>query len=1813
MNKPIQHIHLINTSLRGKFSLLILLLMVTFPIMVQATHIIGGEINYTCMGNEQYEVELTVYRDCFFGADNAFFDNPASIAIYDANNILLDELRLPFLNNDTLTPIVSDSCLFVPSSVCVHTASYRGMVDLPFSTGGYTIVYQRCCRNETITNIIDPLNTGATFTATISDVALMECNSGPKFKNFPPLFICVNEPINWDHSANDVEGDSLRYSLCAPYAGGDIVNNQPRPAPPPPYETIIWKNPFDLNNVLGGMDVLAIDPLSGLLTGTPTIQGQFVVGICIEEFKDGVLISTSRRDFQYNVGECGIVAASIGNDTIQCENQNLTFINTSTNSNDFEWYFGDPNNPGVNSELENPTFMFPDTGIYTITLIAEPNGECADTLVQDILFKNSTLDVDFDLLVLECIDSVLLTVNNMSIDSFLGIEVFDWQLSDGQSSNIANPTFVLAKTQEYTLSLTATAFDGCSETKDFDFFANVISSGVLDTFNLCPGESVNLNENPFLGPNVSYSWSPSIGLNDPNSPNPTANPNVTTLYTVSIDDPDLDCAGSFSILVDVQEKDAIILLEPAQLICTEEYTIAAQTTGIVSYEWSQQADFVNIISTESSFTFNASGIQSFYLRTLDDRGCSFTDEVSIAAGALNVETTVADQACLNEPIFASAINGDPIDEVSIIWEPAAAVLSGQGTLEATLNPLSLGENIYFAFISNQFGCERIDTFQLNVISDVAITEADVNIDRSSCEPNTVLFSSDHSNISNYEWIINDGIAQLFDGAAGPFEYTFDTPGTYLVNLRTKDFVACDFETLTFSVEVPVSFFTYDFTSQVTSCGDIIDVQMQDLTSPFTGDITTVEWVFANGLEANGQTINLSFDDSGIYPFTVSVTTDFDCTGSYEGELDLTGANVLDVSFIDQDILACNGDAVPLNADGNILYNYAWSPPAGLSETDVVNPLASPSNTSTYSVTVTDPISGCVVTRDVMVTVPAQQLDAAFSWNFVDCIGTADIQFMDESLYSETDIISWLWTFSDGSPESDEQNPLVSFDATDELEVTLTVTTEDGCMESITQIINVDLVDLNLPDDNTLVCFGESLELNPGVDNPRFSYEWSPSTGLNTVTGANPTASPLATTVYQVTVTDATTGCIVEQEFTLVVPSEAVNADFDFEISTCDGSGPIEILFTNTSTYADASVISYEWNFNNSTEIVTEENPILLLDGSSTIEVILTVTTEDGCTDSYSIMESFTVIDFIIDETEVVICDDVPVQLNPEADTDLTFVWSPAVGLNNPNLASPTANPAETTLYTVTITNPNAGSCAVTQEVNVLVPIYDVNVAFDAEYITCGETAEIQFTDLTTASGTDIIAWDWNFGNGMTSNEQNPSIILTESAMLNASLTVTTVNGCEVELLSPQSLPIDLIVIDDNTFEDMLNVCMGESIFLNENPDPNYNYEWTPTTNLDDPTSPNPQLINADANTVYTVTISNISIDTCSIMRTVAVNVFDTPAPSINAVGQENICTTEGILSIELGAGETVMWSTDESFDDIISTDESIVTTPGAGTTYYAMVSNQFGCGSELVSFLSTSSELDLDPDIAQQNLCIDGSTELNATINGINTPTEWTWSPETQIDEFLTESMVLVSPTESTIYTLVGTNQFGCSDEITFDVEVIDLESQIIAQITTSDLITGQPVTLSVTENPDYTYSWSPASILDDPTSANPTFTLTEEVTFEVEVTDSNGCSAVFAVVVLPADTPCAEPYVFVPNAFSPNGDGLNEELRIDGNQITEMYLAIYNRWGEKVFEATDQTQTWDGTYEGKALDPDVFGYTFRATCSNGDNFTSQGNISLLQ
>ncbi|MBI5914503.1 MAG: hypothetical protein HY842_03940, partial [Bacteroidetes bacterium] len=291
---------------------------ISFATPLHATHIIGGELSYQYLGNDTFLIKLDLYRDCNPG--NAALDPLSYITIFNDNgvpypSISLANMNLQFMYSDSVpNNIAGDPCLFVPDNVCVQHARYQRKFKLT-GAGGFTITYQRCCRNSTIANIYNPLESGATYWLYISPLAKSLNNSSPQFGFYPPVFVCINKPIEHPHAATDVNGDSLVYKFYTPYLGGSETYPQPVPgAPPydvneiqpPPYDTVVWVDPpYNLTHLLGpGTNPLIINSQTGLITGLPQIQGQFVVGVLVQEYRNGQLLSVVRRDFQYNVGEC---------------------------------------------------------------------------------------------------------------------------------------------------------------------------------------------------------------------------------------------------------------------------------------------------------------------------------------------------------------------------------------------------------------------------------------------------------------------------------------------------------------------------------------------------------------------------------------------------------------------------------------------------------------------------------------------------------------------------------------------------------------------------------------------------------------------------------------------------------------------------------------------------------------------------------------------------------------------------------------------------------------------------------------------------------------------------------------------------------------------------------------------------------------------------------------------------------------------------------------------------------------------------------------------------------------------------------------------------------------------------------------------------------------------------------------------------------------------------------------------------------------------------------------------------------------------
>ncbi|RLD66881.1 MAG: hypothetical protein DRI84_03815 [Bacteroidetes bacterium] len=186
---------------------------------------------------------------------------------------------------------------------------------------------------------------------------------------------------------------------------------------------------------------------------------------------------------------------------------------------------------------------------------------------------------------------------------------------------------------------------------------------------------------------------------------------------------------------------------------------------------------------------------------------------------------------------------------------------------------------------------------------------------------------------------------------------------------------------------------------------------------------------------------------------------------------------------------------------------------------------------------------------------------------------------------------------------------------------------------------------------------------------------------------------------------------------------------------------------------------------------------------------------------------------------------------------------------------------------------------------------------------------------------------------------------------------------------------------------------------------------------------------------------------------------------------------------------------------------------------------------------------------------------------------------------------------------------------ITDTIIVIDSSIYMILKAWDNDTIyEGQTVNLNSTIfGGGYTYLWTPSTGLSNSTIHNPKASPTVTTTYYITVEDQWGCTWRDSVTIWVLDVICDEPYIYVPNAFTPNNDGQNDILYVNSNVAYEVDFKIYDRWGELVFATTNLANGWDGTFRGQKVDPGVFVYHLNVICYNKEIFKKKGNITVIR
>ncbi|MBL7796116.1 MAG: PKD domain-containing protein, partial [Saprospiraceae bacterium] len=278
--------------------------------------------------------------------------------------------------------------------------------------------------------------------------------------------------------------------------------------------------------------------------------------------------------------------------------------------------------------------------------------------------------------------------------------------------------------------------------------------------------------------------------------------------------------------------------------------------------------------------------------------------------------------------------------------------------------------------------------------------------------------------------------------------------------------------------------------------------------------------------------------------------------------------------------------------------------------------------------------------------------------------------------------------------------------------------------------------------------------------------------------------------------------------------------------------------------------------------------------------------------------------------------------------------------------------------------------------------------------------------------------------------------------------------------------------------------------------------------------------------------------------------------------------------------------------------------PQPGTYFVTLVSSDFCVRPFAAEVTVTPDAFDVTaPDV---RVC-EPEAELTAT----------TTLPGTVVWTDLNGNPVNPASVGAGTYIAIATDASGlCVVRDTVTVETIIVG--VTAEVTGKDtLCLNESTTLlamPVGNATVYTYSWSPDETLEGADTPTPTATPNGPQTYTVTVTGDGLCTATASVEVFFMETQCRDPYIFVPLAFTPNGDGNNDYFRVRGTDITELYFIVYNRWGEEVYRTEDPAHIgWDGTFRGKAVTPDAFGWYLRVRCGNGQYFENKGNVTLLK
>lgn len=1346
-----------------------------------------------------------------------------------------------------------------------------------------------------------------------------------------------------------------------------------------------------------------------------------------------------------------------------------------------------------------------------------------------------------------------------------------------------------------------------------------VSIEAVDVF--CEGFQGSLEAKPVGGtPPYDYQWN--NGMAEAIANNITAGDWMVTV----LDSKKCHDVGTRFVDIPSQIFPNIVPVDPTCATC-DNGEIVVSTFGNhppFNYSWGNGS---------SSTTLTGLPPGNYPLTVTDQNGCALTFETALNSpfGPITVEATGEPITCFgqNNGVVKAVVTGGSGNH-TFVWRDQANQIVGTDGIVQNLGP---------------------GTYCLTVTDDTGTTGTDCATVVEPTQLNPTISITPTSTGGTVNITILGGTApyhMTLDGAVIT-SLTLDLPPKNYYYLCVMDANGCQ-------VDIPFEILNPD-------CIDVSVVTgSTQCTSANSGTATAIvsggsgnfmyTWAGPGGPFISIPTITMLA--GGTYSVTVTDLNQSGCTGTASGTVIAHTTIVLSASATDASCSGVADGSATVDAfNGQTPYTYLWDTNPTQSTQSITSLLP-----GTYQVTVTDAV-GCSKSAAVNVGTGSAP-NAAFSVASIVCDGAnSTVTLVNNS----TNGTLYKWSVAPLSINSTDQN-LSPFSATNgqSVIVELVVTNAAGCSDTESQpvtippgavltmpstikecaseaVINASFADLFslswdgpapfnpmvlnptvtqsgtycLTATNSVGCSASScvvVDLSAGVDialNENLpidncdnstsvsattiagaTYDWILNGDLTTATGANfTTTNLLAAPGKNIIIVTATVGACTGSD-TLEVFSNPLNATILGDTELCIGE-PGGMVSVNI-TPANQTGITYVWTGQGVTDPELQSQTVST-NTVGTFPYSVVVTNADGCTKALELMVDVKDGSDISTAINNVPCNDRLVNFSSGTNAG---TWNFGDGSPISSQTNPVHIYAAPGTYIVTFnptaecTNPVIDTIEVTNA-DVITAAFDATLGPD-----CSTTTLLNLKDLTNGS----TSWSWTVTNPVTTSiKSNPDpITVSANGPTTVTLIVKNAAGC-LDTLS-KTLTVENLITPAPVLASGLTICPTDCVELNPGGNPN-NYVFTWSNGL---TGANPTVC-PTTTTTYNLTVTNVNC-VWNGSTTVTVN----PAASVNAGSDVSVCSND-LLTLSATGNGTFCWSVNPNFIPCLSTTSTATIDPTQVSTIYVQTTVGSCIDSDTINIDNNTLEITGNPATTPINNCLGNSSTFG--VNAIpGTPMTFLWSNGMTVD------MLTESPTVSTTYSVTATNAAGCTDALSFPVEVIDLQPQLSVSAMKTEVCPNEQVPLlaTMTGNPGpFTYNWTGAG-LDFTDRPDPIASPTDSTTYTVTVTDAFGCTAVDDVRLRFINVTCAEPFIFLPNAFTPfDGNEVNNVLRVRGNNIKEMDFYIYDRWGEKMFESHNVNDGWDGKFKDKELTPDAYGFYLRVTCDDNTTFKKQGNVTLLR